>query len=58
MSTDEFNFKLCQERHDKLDKWCADMEQRMRTVSNRFIILLTGICLNLVGVIAILIKSI
>ena len=48
---EEYNHELCQERHTYLKKWCKDMEDRVSKVNNRFIIMLTGLCLNLVGVV-------
>ncbi len=53
--TEEFNYKLCEERHEYLKVWCDDMDKRMQTVSNRFIAMLTGLALNLVGVIGVMI---
>ena len=55
--TDEFNKELCEERHEYLKDWSEGMEKRMQKVSNRFIVLLTGICLNLIGVIILLVIS-
>ena len=52
---EEYNHELCQERHTYLKNWCEDMENQVRKVSNRFIIMLTGLCLNLVGVVILLI---
>ena len=50
-----YNYELCQERHTYLKNWCEDMEDKVGKVSNRFIIMLTGLCLNLVGVVILLI---
>ena len=50
-----YNYKLCEERHHYLKNWCEDVEGRLQKVSNRFIIMLTGLTLNLAGVIILLI---
>ncbi len=51
---EDFNKELCEERHEYLRDWCDDMEKRMQKVSNRFIIMLTGLSLNLAGVVILL----
>ena len=55
---EEFNFELCQERHRYLKGWCVDMEKKVQKSSNRFIMMLTGLTLNLVGVVIVLIIQI
>lgn len=56
MSEQQFNPDLCEERHGYLKEWCQGMEGRMKKVENRFLALMTTLCLNLLGVIVILIK--
>jgi hypothetical protein len=50
--TEDFNKDLCEERHKHLQEWCEEIEIKIQKVSNRFLMLLTGLCLNLIGVIA------
>ena len=55
---EEYNHELCQERHTYIKTWCEDMEKKVQKVSNRFIMMLTGLTLNLVGVVILLIIQI
>ncbi len=48
----EFNWELCQTRHVKLDEDMKQVKIQLGKVSNRFIILLTMLSMNLVGVAA------
>ena len=50
-----FNKELCEERHEYLKEWCEGMEKKQQKTSNRFIMMLTGLSLNLVGVVILLI---
>jgi hypothetical protein len=52
-----YNPQLCEERHLRLTTWCEEAQNKMNKISNRFIILLTGLSLNLgVGIILLLIQ--
>ena len=51
---EEFNYKLCEERHEFLNKWAEEIESRMKSLNNRFLVIMTTLSLNLIGVIIIL----
>ena len=48
----EYNFKLCEERHDMIEDFLKNVTRRLEKVENRFIIFLSLLTLNLIGVIA------
>jgi len=48
----EFNFELCQERHENIDEDMKEMKKGLKSVNNRFLIFLTMLALTLVGVAA------
>jgi len=48
----EFNFELCQERHENIDEDIKEMKLGLKSVNNRFLIFMTGLALNLLGVAA------
>jgi hypothetical protein len=53
--TEGYNKDLCEERHEYLKEWCDGMEASQNKLSNRFIVLLTGLSLNLAGIIILLV---
>ena len=50
----EFNHALCEERHEFLAEWAKEIENRMKSLNNRFLVIMTTLSLNLIGVIIIL----
>lgn len=46
----KFNYDLCEERHERIEKDMADRNRRLEKVENRFIVLLTLLVFNLLGV--------
>jgi len=52
---DEFNQSHCDERHLALKDICEKLNMRLDKVENRFLIMITTLTLNLVGVISLLI---
>ena len=57
MAEQEYNHDLCEERHSYLKTWCEEASNRMKKVENRFLAMMTTLCLNLIVVIIILIKT-
>ena len=55
---EEYNWALCEERHEYIAKWSEEIKKRMKAVENRFVVILTVLSLNLIGVIGILIATI
>ncbi len=49
-----FNYNLCEERHERIDDSMKVLFRGLEKVSNRFILFLTLLSLNLLGVIGIL----
>ena len=52
MSDSDFNFELCQERHENIDEDLKEMKKGIKSVNNRFLVFLTMLALTLVGVAA------
>ena len=52
MIENEFNFELCQERHENIDEDMKEMKRGLKSVNNRFLIFLTMLALSLIGVAA------
>ena len=48
----EYNYDVCQERHERIGKDMAEFKSGLNKVNNRFIILLTMLSMNLLGVVA------
>lgn len=48
----EYNYALCEERHEKISKEFDNMDTRIKKVENRFIAIMTALILNLLGVVA------
>ena len=44
----EYNLKFCNERHKNLDRRQEAMEQRLKKVENRFLVMITALIGNLV----------
>jgi hypothetical protein len=47
----EYNQKNCDERHEHIDGWCEKMEEKVQKTSNRFLIMISMLSLNIVGVV-------
>lgn len=47
----EFNLQLCEERHERIDDGMKNINMRLDKVENRFIVFLTLLCANLLGVV-------
>jgi len=56
--TEDFSQSHCDERHTRLDRVCESMDRRLEKVENRFLITVTTLTLNLIGVISLLIIQI
>ncbi len=52
--SEEYNHDLCEERHEYLSKWVKEIKDRMGKLENRFLMIMTTLSLNLVGVIIII----
>jgi len=52
-----FNPALCEERHDDIKKDRVEMFNRLKAIEGRWLVLMTALAANLVGVIAILITK-
>jgi len=52
-----FNQALCEERHKNIEVDMNDLKMGLQKVSNRFIVFLTLLSLNLLGVIGILVVT-
>jgi len=50
MTEEEYNPKLCNERHGYIDKGFNKMDLRLKKVENRFLAIMTVLMLNLLGV--------
>jgi len=50
-----YNFELCESKHNSIDRTLEKIDQRIGRVENRFLALITGIVLNLLGVVGTLI---
>ena len=48
----EFNFELCQERHESIDEDIKEMKRGLKSVNNRFLVFLTMLALTFLGVAA------
>jgi hypothetical protein len=44
----EYNFRLCQERHKKLDSSFSQVNARIEKIENRFLVLITLLIANLI----------
>jgi len=51
-----FNYELCQERHENLGEDMQLIHKRLKSVENRFLMIVGILLTNLVGVILILLK--
>jgi len=51
----DYNFELCEARHQGLGESLREIKGRLSKVENRFLALITGILLNLLGVVGTLI---
>ena len=51
---EEYNYQLCEERHEYLAQWSEEIKNRMGKIENRFLMIMTTLSLNLIGVIIIL----
>jgi len=52
-----FNSRLCNERHERIDKRLELLENSVERMKFWLVSTLTALCLNLIGVLALLIKS-
>lgn len=52
MNGHEYNWELCQQRHRDIEDDMKEVKDGLSKVSNRFIILLTLLAANLIGVAA------
>jgi len=52
MNDEDYNFKLCEERHEDIKEAFKKMDSRMHKVENRFLIILTALIVNLLGVVS------
>jgi len=48
----QYNWRLCEERHKNIDSLDKLIELRFKKLENRFLMIMTALCLNLLGVIA------
>jgi len=54
MNEEQYNFALCEERHEYIKDGLTVMDTRMKRIENRFLAIITTLALNLIGVISIL----
>jgi len=54
---DNYISKLCNERHERIDKRLEILEHTVEKLRFWLISSLTALCLNLIGILALLIKS-
>lgn len=47
----QFNYDLCEERHGFIKGAFGDMNNRIKKVENRFLVIMTTLVINLLGVI-------
>lgn len=47
-----YNWELCQSRHEAIGKDMDELKSGLNKVNNRFIVLLTMLSMNLLGVVA------
>ena len=50
--------KLCDERHTHIDQTLGGLDERIKKVENRFIAILTALCLNLLGVLILVFRTV
>jgi hypothetical protein len=51
----EYNYKLCEERHKNIEGDMDELKRGLLKVNNRFIVFLTMLSLNLLGVVCTLV---
>jgi hypothetical protein len=48
----DYDSRVCNLRHESIEKWIEQMDKRISKTENRFLVLITALTLNLVGVAA------
>lgn len=52
---DKYNYKLCEDRHKRIPKEFEKVWIKIKQLENRFLVILTLLIANLLGVVAVLI---
>lgn len=51
MSAKEYNYALCEERHETIKTESTEMFDRLKKIENRFLVIVTLLIANLMGII-------